>query len=170
MPKRLVGPPEAYRSPQIVQSRLDRVGRPIGRCDPLIAADAIRHSLELVSGNTAHYQRIQQLGYPLTLVNCAGTTSFIEPASESWRSPPILRPRQAANRGHRRLSRASATITTAVRAALQREPPATAGTRSRRSSGRETGAPRRSLPLPTWYPQHNRQARKIRPRKSQELA
>jgi tRNA(fMet)-specific endonuclease VapC len=27
------------------------------------------YSLELVTGNTAHYQRIQQLGYPLTLVN-----------------------------------------------------------------------------------------------------
>jgi hypothetical protein len=25
--------------------------------------------LELATGNTAHYQRIQQLGYPLTLVN-----------------------------------------------------------------------------------------------------
>jgi tRNA(fMet)-specific endonuclease VapC len=35
----------------------------------MIAAIAIRHSLDLVTGNTAHYQRIQQLGYPLTLVN-----------------------------------------------------------------------------------------------------
>jgi len=48
---------------------LDRVGRPIGRCDPMIAAIAIAHGLELVTGNTTHYQRIQQLGYPLTLVN-----------------------------------------------------------------------------------------------------
>jgi tRNA(fMet)-specific endonuclease VapC len=48
---------------------LDRVGRPIGRCDPMIAAVAITHSLELVTGNTAHYQRLHQLGYPLTLVN-----------------------------------------------------------------------------------------------------
>jgi predicted nucleic acid-binding protein len=48
---------------------LDRVGRPIGRCDPMIAAVAIQHGLELVSGNTTHYQRVQQLGYPLTLVN-----------------------------------------------------------------------------------------------------
>ena len=48
---------------------LDRVGRPIGRCDPMIAAVALTHGLELVTGNTAHYQRIQQLGYPLTLVN-----------------------------------------------------------------------------------------------------
>jgi tRNA(fMet)-specific endonuclease VapC len=48
---------------------LDRVGRPIGRCDPMVAAVAITHGLELVTGNTTHYQRIQQLGYPLTLAN-----------------------------------------------------------------------------------------------------
>ncbi len=48
---------------------LDRTGQPIGRADPMIAATALRHGLELVTGNTAHYQRIQQLGYPLTLVN-----------------------------------------------------------------------------------------------------
>jgi tRNA(fMet)-specific endonuclease VapC len=47
---------------------LDRVGRPIGRCDPMVAAIAIIHGLELVTGNTAHYQRIDQLGYQLTLV------------------------------------------------------------------------------------------------------
>ncbi len=48
---------------------LDRVGRPIGRCDPMIAAVALMHGLELVTGNTSHYQHIQQLGYPLMLVN-----------------------------------------------------------------------------------------------------
>lgn len=48
---------------------LDRVGRPIGRCDPMIAAIAIIHGLELVTGNTAHYQHLHQLGYQLTLVN-----------------------------------------------------------------------------------------------------
>ncbi len=53
----------------LIAGDLDRVGRPIGRCDPMIAAVAIRHSLELITGNTAHYQRIQQLGYPLILVN-----------------------------------------------------------------------------------------------------
>jgi tRNA(fMet)-specific endonuclease VapC len=42
---------------------LDRVGRPIGRCDPMIAAVAISNGLELVTGNTSHYQRIQQLGF-----------------------------------------------------------------------------------------------------------
>jgi predicted nucleic acid-binding protein len=48
---------------------LDRIGQPIGRADPMIFAIAIDQGLELVTGNTAHYQRIQQLGYPLTLVN-----------------------------------------------------------------------------------------------------
>jgi tRNA(fMet)-specific endonuclease VapC len=35
----------------------------------MIAAVALRHGLDLVTGNTSHYQRIQQLGYALTLVN-----------------------------------------------------------------------------------------------------
>jgi tRNA(fMet)-specific endonuclease VapC len=48
---------------------LDRTGQTIGMADPMIAAIALDHGLELVTGNTAHYQRIQQLGYPLTLVN-----------------------------------------------------------------------------------------------------
>ena len=48
---------------------LDRVGRPIGRCDPMIAAIALTHGLELATGNTSHYQRTQQFGYPLILVN-----------------------------------------------------------------------------------------------------
>jgi tRNA(fMet)-specific endonuclease VapC len=48
---------------------LERAGRPIGVTDPMIAAIAIEHGLELVTGNTSHFQHIQQLGYPLTLVN-----------------------------------------------------------------------------------------------------
>jgi tRNA(fMet)-specific endonuclease VapC len=48
---------------------LDRNGQLIGRADPMIAAIAIGHSLEFVTGNTDHYRRIQQLGYPLQLVN-----------------------------------------------------------------------------------------------------
>jgi tRNA(fMet)-specific endonuclease VapC len=48
---------------------LERVGRPIGVADPMIAAIALMHGLELVTGNTAHFQRIQQLGYPLILAN-----------------------------------------------------------------------------------------------------
>jgi predicted nucleic acid-binding protein len=33
------------------------------------AAIALTHGLELVTGNAAHFQRVQNLGYPLTLVN-----------------------------------------------------------------------------------------------------
>jgi predicted nucleic acid-binding protein len=37
--------------------------------DPMIAAIAIEQGLELVTGNTAHFQRVQQLGYPLTPID-----------------------------------------------------------------------------------------------------
>lgn len=52
-----------------ILGELERSGQPIGMADPMIAAVALHHGLELVTGNTTHYQRIQQLGYPLTLVN-----------------------------------------------------------------------------------------------------
>jgi predicted nucleic acid-binding protein len=48
---------------------LDRTGQTIGKADPMIAAIALHHGLNLVTGNTTHYQRIQQLGYPLVLAN-----------------------------------------------------------------------------------------------------
>ena len=48
---------------------LERTGRPIGVADPMIAALAISRGLELVTGNTRHFERIRQLGYPLILVN-----------------------------------------------------------------------------------------------------
>jgi tRNA(fMet)-specific endonuclease VapC len=35
----------------------------------MIAAIALTHGLELVTGNTTHFQRVQQLGYPLILAN-----------------------------------------------------------------------------------------------------
>jgi tRNA(fMet)-specific endonuclease VapC len=41
----------------------------IGMADTMIAAIALHHNLELVTGNTSHFQRVQQLGYPLTLAN-----------------------------------------------------------------------------------------------------
>jgi predicted nucleic acid-binding protein len=52
-----------------IANDLDRTGQPIGTADPMIAALALVHGLELVTGNFAHYQRIQQVGYPLTLIN-----------------------------------------------------------------------------------------------------
>jgi predicted nucleic acid-binding protein len=52
-----------------IAGELQRVGRPIGVTDPMIAATALNQGLELVTGNTTHFQRVQQLGYRLTLVN-----------------------------------------------------------------------------------------------------
>jgi tRNA(fMet)-specific endonuclease VapC len=52
-----------------IEGELVRTGRPIGMADTMIAAVALTRGLELSSGNTAHFQRVQQLGYPLILVN-----------------------------------------------------------------------------------------------------
>jgi tRNA(fMet)-specific endonuclease VapC len=38
-----------------IAGELERTGRPIGLADPMIAAIALRHGLELVTGNTAHF-------------------------------------------------------------------------------------------------------------------
>jgi predicted nucleic acid-binding protein len=48
---------------------LERIGQPIGVADTMIAAIALKSGLELVTGNTSDFQRVQQLGYSLTLVN-----------------------------------------------------------------------------------------------------
>jgi tRNA(fMet)-specific endonuclease VapC len=52
-----------------IYADLERTGQPIGRADPMIAAIAVHDGLTLVTGNLAHYQRIQALGYSLTLDN-----------------------------------------------------------------------------------------------------
>ena len=52
-----------------IGGELERVGRPIGLADTMIAAIALTHGLELVTGNTSHFQYVQQLGYSLTLAN-----------------------------------------------------------------------------------------------------
>ena len=52
-----------------IYADLERTGQPIGRADPIIAAIALRHGLTLITGNQAHYQRIQDLGYELKLDN-----------------------------------------------------------------------------------------------------
>lgn len=57
----------------LIHGDLARTGQPIGTADSLIAATALHHGLVLVTGNTAHYQRLQPLGYNLQLDN--------------WRSP-----------------------------------------------------------------------------------
>lgn len=48
---------------------LDRIGQLIGLADTMIAAIALEHGLELVTGNTSDFQRVQNLGYPLVLAN-----------------------------------------------------------------------------------------------------
>lgn len=48
---------------------LESQGRPIGRIDPMIAAVALKYRLILVTGNTSHYQRVQDLGFDLSLVD-----------------------------------------------------------------------------------------------------
>lgn len=52
-----------------IYADLEKTGQPIGRADPMIAAVALCHGLTLVTGNVAHYQRIQTLGYPLVIAN-----------------------------------------------------------------------------------------------------
>lgn len=41
--------------------------------DSMIAATAIEHNLVLVTGNTKHFERIQELGCPLRLDNWRST-------------------------------------------------------------------------------------------------
>ena len=52
-----------------IAGELERIGQPIGLADPMIAAIALHRGLELVTGNTAHFQRVQELCYPLILAN-----------------------------------------------------------------------------------------------------
>ena len=59
-------PPPNWRA---IAGDRDRTGQTIGMADPFIAAIALDHHLELVTGNSAHFQRIIRLAYPLTLVN-----------------------------------------------------------------------------------------------------
>jgi len=52
-----------------IYADLEKSGQGIGRADPIVAAIAFRQSLTLVTGNMAHYKRIQALGYALKLDN-----------------------------------------------------------------------------------------------------
>jgi tRNA(fMet)-specific endonuclease VapC len=47
----------------------ERTGQAISRADPMIAALILQHGLPLVTGNLAHYQRVQALNYQLKLEN-----------------------------------------------------------------------------------------------------
>jgi tRNA(fMet)-specific endonuclease VapC len=50
-----------------IYGELLRTGQTIGRADPMIAGIALDHDLTLVTGNTAHFERIVRLGYQLRL-------------------------------------------------------------------------------------------------------
>ena len=52
-----------------IYADLERTGQPIGRADPMIAAIAMQCGLTLVTGNLAHYRRIESLGYKIELEN-----------------------------------------------------------------------------------------------------
>lgn len=52
-----------------IEAELLARGIAIGTADTMIAATAVEHGLVLVSGNTAHFERIRQLGFPLRLAN-----------------------------------------------------------------------------------------------------
>lgn len=52
-----------------IHGLLKQQGIPIGEIDPIIAATAITYGLPLATGNTSHYQRIVDLGFPLELEN-----------------------------------------------------------------------------------------------------
>lgn len=52
-----------------IYADLERAGRPIGRADPLIAASALVHDCDLVTGNVAHYEAIRSVGYALVVDN-----------------------------------------------------------------------------------------------------
>ena len=57
----------------VLAGRIDgdllRTGQPIGRADPIVAAQAITHGVVLATGNVRHYERIVALGYPLRRAN-----------------------------------------------------------------------------------------------------
>jgi|ERR1017187_4720592 predicted nucleic acid-binding protein len=63
-----VGVEEATLAGKIIGD-LERLGMPIGTMDPFIAATAIVRELPLATGNTKHFNRIIELGYPLEIQN-----------------------------------------------------------------------------------------------------
>lgn len=54
---------------------LARTGQPIGATDVCIAATAIHHGRVLVTGNTAHFNRVRAAGFTLELDNWREPTS-----------------------------------------------------------------------------------------------
>jgi len=67
-----------------IYADLERAGRPIGRADPLVAAAALVHGCDLITGNVAHFEVVRGVGYPLMIDN------WHEPAAD-WQSPENVR-------------------------------------------------------------------------------
>lgn len=52
-----------------ILARLENMGQTIGMADTLIAAIAINSGRTLVTANEKHFQRVVQIGYPLSIQN-----------------------------------------------------------------------------------------------------
>lgn len=52
-----------------IVAALDRAGKPIGAADPMIAATALTRGYRVVTGNTAHFERIEAFGHALACEN-----------------------------------------------------------------------------------------------------
>jgi tRNA(fMet)-specific endonuclease VapC len=52
-----------------ILARLENMGQTIGMADTLIAAIAINSRRTLVTANEKHFQRVVQIGYPLSIKN-----------------------------------------------------------------------------------------------------
>ncbi len=52
-----------------IRADLERSGNKLTIEDTLVAATAIRHGLPVATGNTRHFAKIQDAGYPLVLEN-----------------------------------------------------------------------------------------------------
>ncbi len=57
-----------------IYADLERIGRPIGRADPIVAAIAITHGLTLATGNVSHYDFVRQAGYERVLTDWRSAT------------------------------------------------------------------------------------------------
>jgi tRNA(fMet)-specific endonuclease VapC len=52
-----------------IQAELEKAGAPIDAPDVMTAATAIGARLPVVTGNTAHFEAVQRMGYPVTTEN-----------------------------------------------------------------------------------------------------
>ena len=53
----------------VLLADLEQAGTPIGLPGTMIAAIALEHGLDLMTGNARHFAQVQHLGHPLNLVD-----------------------------------------------------------------------------------------------------